>query len=79
MRNGERQKFDRCRQHLNSDVEAVEKPKSTKKHLATCHNFTLNLESFAHCLTHERQLANLSSGATAANLKDDEYHGPLVV
>lgn len=27
---------------------------------------------------HERQLANVSSGATAANL-DDEYHGPLMV
>jgi len=28
---------------------------------------------------HERQLANVSSGATAANLKDDDYHGPLMV
>ena len=28
---------------------------------------------------HERQLANVSSGATAANLKDDDYFGPLVV
>jgi hypothetical protein len=27
---------------------------------------------------HERQLANVSSGATAANLNDD-YHGPLMV
>lgn len=27
---------------------------------------------------HERQLSNISSGATAAKL-DDEYHGPLVV
>ena len=27
---------------------------------------------------HEHQLANISSGATAANLKDD-YHGPLMV
>jgi len=28
---------------------------------------------------HERQLANVSSGATAANLNDDDYHGPLMV
>ncbi|MDO8464547.1 MAG: hypothetical protein Q7S46_04735 [Gallionella sp.] len=28
---------------------------------------------------HERQLANVSSGATAATLKGDDYHGPLVV
>lgn len=28
---------------------------------------------------HERQLANISSGATAATLKGDDYHGPLVV
>lgn len=28
---------------------------------------------------HERQLANVSSGATAASLNDDDYDGPLVV
>jgi hypothetical protein len=28
---------------------------------------------------HERQLSSISSGATAANLNDDGYHGPLVV
>ncbi len=28
---------------------------------------------------HERQLADLSSGATAANLDQDDYQGPLVV
>ena len=28
---------------------------------------------------HERQLANVSSGATAANFKDDDYYGPLMV
>ena len=28
---------------------------------------------------HERQLSNISSGATAANLNDDDYHGPLVI
>jgi hypothetical protein len=28
---------------------------------------------------HERQLSNVSSGATAADLNDDDYHGPLVV
>lgn len=27
---------------------------------------------------HERQLSNISSGATAANL-DDEYYGPMVI
>jgi hypothetical protein len=28
---------------------------------------------------HERQLANISSGATAATLKSDDYDGPLVI
>ncbi len=28
---------------------------------------------------HERQLANVSSGATAASLNDDDYQGPVVV
>jgi hypothetical protein len=28
---------------------------------------------------HERQLSNVSSRVTAANLKDDDYYGPLVV
>jgi len=28
---------------------------------------------------HGRQLANVSSGATAANLNENDYHGPLVV
>jgi len=28
---------------------------------------------------HERELANVSSGATAASLNDDDYQGPLVV
>jgi hypothetical protein len=28
---------------------------------------------------HERQMANVSSGATAANLNDDDYQGPLIV
>ena len=28
---------------------------------------------------HEHHLANVSSGATAAILKEDDYHGPLVI
>lgn len=28
---------------------------------------------------HERKLSNVSSGATAANLKDDDFHGSLVI
>ncbi|MGC2457682.1 MAG: hypothetical protein WA435_06780 [Gallionellaceae bacterium] len=28
---------------------------------------------------HERQLSNVSSAATAANLSDDDYHGPSVI
>ena len=28
---------------------------------------------------HERELSNISSGAAAANLKDDDYHDPLVI
>jgi hypothetical protein len=27
---------------------------------------------------HERQLANISAGATQANI-DDEYHGPVMI
>lgn len=43
-----------------------------------------NLDSCALTLLqvhsdHERQLANVSSGATAATLRDDDYHGPLVI
>lgn len=42
--------------------------------LDTCALTLLQVQS-----DHERQLANISSGATAATLKDDDYHGPLVV
>ena len=28
---------------------------------------------------HERELSNVSSGVTAANLDNDDYHGPLVI
>ncbi len=42
--------------------------------LGTCVLTLLQVQS-----DHERQLANVSSGATAANLNDDDYHGPLVV
>jgi hypothetical protein len=30
-------------------------------------------------LDDERQLSNVSSGATPASLRDDSYHGPLMV
>lgn len=42
--------------------------------LKTCVLTLLQVQS-----DHERQLANISSGATAANIIDDDYHGPLVI
>ncbi len=50
----------------------------------TGHNEYTDLENCIMTLLrvqsdHERQLSNVSSGATAANLNDDDYNGPLVV
>jgi len=42
--------------------------------LGTCILTLLQVQS-----DHERQLANVSSGATAATLSDDGYDGPLMV
>lgn len=42
--------------------------------LGTCVQTLLQVQS-----DHERQLARVSSGATAASLNDDDYSGPLVI
>jgi len=57
---------------------------SDADHYGTGHDEYTDLENCIMTLLqvqsdHERQLANVSSGATAANLNDDDYHGPLVV
>ena len=56
-----------------SDAEQFGTGRDEYDNLNTCVLTLLQVQS-----DHERQLANISSGATAANLKDD-YHGPLMV
>jgi len=56
-----------------SDAEQYGTGRDEYDNLNTCVLTLLQVQS-----DHERQLANISSGATAANLKDD-YHGPLMV
>jgi hypothetical protein len=62
----------RC-QFFYSEAEQYGTGRDEYDNLDTCVLTLLQVQS-----DHERQLANVSSGATAANL-DDEYHGPLVV
>jgi len=63
----------RC-QFFYSEAEQYGTGRDEYDNLESCVLTLLQVQS-----DHERQLANLSSGATAANLKGDEYHGPLVV
>ena len=63
----------RC-QFFYSEAEQYGTGRDEYDNLESCVLTLLQVQS-----DHERQLANLSSGATAANLKDDEDHGPLVV
>ncbi len=63
----------RC-QFFYSEADQYGTGRDEYDNLDTCVLTLLQVQS-----DHERQLANVSSGATAANLKDDEYHGPLVV
>ena len=63
----------RC-QFFYSEAEQYGTGKDEYKDLRECVMTLLQVQS-----DHERQLANVSSGATAANLNDDDYHGPLVV
>lgn len=56
-----------------SDAEQYGTGRDEYDNLNTCVLTLLQVQS-----DHEHQLANISSGATAANLKDD-YHGPLMV
>lgn len=63
----------RC-QFFYSEAEQYGTGKDEYNDLRECVMTLLQVQS-----DHERQLANISSGATAANLNDDDYHGPLVV
>ena len=63
----------RC-QFFYSEAEQYGTGRDEYDNLESCVLTLLQVQS-----DHERQLANLSSGATAANLKDDEHHGPLGV
>ena len=63
----------RC-QFFYSETEQYGTGKDEYNDLRECVMTLLQVQS-----DHERQLANVSSGATAANLHDDDYHGPLVV
>ena len=63
----------RC-QFFYSEVEQYGTGKDEYDNLESCVMILLQVQS-----DHERQLANVSSGATVAILKDDDYFGPLVV
>lgn len=63
----------RC-QFFYSDAEQYGTGREEYDDLGTCVLTLLQVQS-----DHERQLANVSSGATAATLNGDDYHGPLVV
>ena len=63
----------RC-QFFYSEAEQYGTGRDEYDDLGKCVRTLLQVQS-----DHERQLANVSSGATAATLKDDDYHGPLVV
>ncbi len=62
----------RC-QFFYSEAEQYGTGRDEYDDIGTCVLTLLQVQS-----DHERQLANISSGATAANL-DDDYDGPLVV
>ena len=62
----------RC-QFYYSEAEQYGTGRDEYDDIGTCVLTLLQVQS-----DHERQLTNVSSGATAANLEDD-YHGPLVV
>lgn len=57
-----------------SDAEQFGTGREEYDNLDTCVLTLLQVQS-----DHERQLANISSGATAATLKNDDYDGPLVI
>lgn len=63
----------RC-QFFYSDAEHYGTGREEYDDLDTCVLTLLQVQS-----DHERQLASVSSGATAATLNSDDYHGPLVV
>ena len=63
----------RC-QFFYSEAEQYGTGRDEYDNLENCVMTLLQVQS-----DHERQFANVSSGATAANLKDDDYFGPLMV
>ena len=60
-------------QFFYSEAEQFDTGRDEYDNLENCVLTLLQVQS-----DHERQLANISTGATAANLEDD-YHGPLIV
>ncbi|MBI3902015.1 MAG: hypothetical protein HY306_03595 [Nitrosomonadales bacterium] len=63
----------RC-QFFYSETEQYGTGREEYNDLETCVVTLLQVQS-----DHERQLAHVSSGATAANLNHDDYQGPVVV
>jgi hypothetical protein len=63
----------RC-QFFYSEAEQYGTGRDEYDNLENCVRTLLQVQS-----GHERELSNISSGATAANLQDDFYHGPLVI
>lgn len=63
----------RC-QFFYSEAEQYGTGRDEYDNLDTCVLTLLQVQS-----DQERQLANVSSGATAITLKDDDYHGPMMV
>ncbi len=61
-------------QFFYSEAEQYGTGRDEYDDIGTCVLTLLQVQS-----DHERQLSNISSGATAANLKDDDYLGPLVI
>lgn len=63
-----------CCQFFYSEAEQYGTGRDEYDNLENCVLTLLQVQS-----DHERQLANVSSGAIVANLKDDDYFGPLVI
>ena len=63
----------RC-QFFYSDADQYGTGHDEYDNIGICAKTLLQVQS-----DHEQHLSNVSSGATAANLKEDDYFGPLVI
>ena len=63
----------RC-QFFYSDADQYGTGHDEYDNIGVCAKTLLQVQS-----DHEQHLSNVSSGATAANLKEDDYFGPLVI